>query len=50
MGDVYPNIEIEILICDGLDIESDCWNGCDDFSDLQSINCGCTGQVARSYL
>lgn len=33
--DTYPDIQIQILVCDRLDVESDCRNRCHDFPDLQ---------------
>ena len=34
LGRTYPDIEIEILICDRFDIETDCRYRSDDFTDL----------------
>lgn len=35
-GRAYPDVEIEVFICDGLDVESNCWYRCYDFADLGS--------------
>lgn len=32
--ETYPDVEIEVFVCDGFDIEADCRDGGDDFADL----------------
>ncbi len=34
MGRPYPDVEVEVLVRDGFDVEADCRDGGDDFADL----------------
>ena len=41
-----PNLEPNILVCNGFHIESDCWNRCHYFPLMQSIqNCGLSSVI-----
>lgn len=35
-GGAYPDVEVQVLVGDGLNVEADGWNGCDDLADLSS--------------
>jgi len=35
----YPDIEVQVLVGNRLDVESDCWNRCDHFADLPGPLC-----------
>lgn len=45
-----PNGEGNVLVFNSLDVEADCWNGSDDFSELQLVKDGrLSGRVQTNH-
>ena len=41
-----PDIELCVLVCDGLDVEADGWNGGDVLVELELVEDGCAREVS----
>jgi len=45
-----PDGELNVLVLDGLNVESNCGDGCDDFTELQLVqNCGLSGSIQTNH-
>lgn len=43
----YPDVEVEVLVRDGFDVEADCRDGGDDFADLCLLDSVITASIFR---
>lgn len=41
MKRAHPNVELDVLVCDGLDVETDGGNGGDGLVELELVEDGC---------